>query len=48
MAKKVPKNDIIINGINIDEWLDESQSIELNPIKEVVNYTEYIYEKVQW
>ena len=28
MSKKVPKNDIIINGINIDEWIEESRSIK--------------------
>lgn len=43
MAKKVPKNDIIINGINIDEWLDESQSID--SISEEASITTLKYEK---
>lgn len=43
MAKKVPKNDIIINGINIDEWIDESQSID--SISEEASITTLKYEK---
>lgn len=43
MSKKVPKNDIIINGINIDEWIEESQSI--NEIADESGSTTLKYEK---
>lgn len=43
MSKKVPKSDVMINGINIDEWIEESQSIE--GISEELGSTTLKYEK---
>lgn len=43
MSQRVPKKDIIINGLNIDDWIKEPQSIE--NISEEINLTTLRYEK---
>ena len=43
MPRKIQKNDLIINGINIDDWLEETQNSE--SILEDINPTTLKYEK---